>query len=258
MQSICSPAHGITMRINRPDIESKAMVVRGVRMHVAVPTDILRYLAEEFPSTETETLDWIDGFEVGSVFYDVGASVGLFTMYAALLRPLSVVAFEPEAQSFAGLETNHFLNRAALTGSVTCLNVALGAEPGVHPLHVQRYGAGWAMKVMDKPVRRLESDPFEPEHTQMVLQDTLDAIIARYRLPAPHYLKIDVDGPELKVLQGASESLGGVRSALVEVVDDNRGLVVETMKASGLALAGTARVEDFDGLYNCIFVRENP
>ncbi|MBW1804027.1 MAG: hypothetical protein JRJ85_25250, partial [Deltaproteobacteria bacterium] len=40
--------------------------------------------AECFHTKEHENLDWIDTFSEDSVFWDVGANVGVFSLYAAL------------------------------------------------------------------------------------------------------------------------------------------------------------------------------
>ena len=40
------------------------------------------------------TIEWIDRFQPGSVFWDIGANVGVYTLYAALRGDTRVVAFE--------------------------------------------------------------------------------------------------------------------------------------------------------------------
>ena len=40
------------------------------------------------------TLDWIDSIEKGSVFWDIGANVGLYGIYAAIKKDCIVYAFE--------------------------------------------------------------------------------------------------------------------------------------------------------------------
>ena len=50
-------------------------------------------------SREPETIAWIDAFEPPAVFWDIGANVGQFALYAALRSGIAVVAFEPAAAS---------------------------------------------------------------------------------------------------------------------------------------------------------------
>jgi len=53
-------------------------------------TGLLRIIAKE-----PDTLMWIDKIPEHSVFWDVGANVGLYSCYAAKARNCIVFAFEP-------------------------------------------------------------------------------------------------------------------------------------------------------------------
>src|ERR1051325_5936164 len=46
------------------------------------------------------TIQWIDSFLPNSVFWDVGANVGVYTLYAARRGAAQVVAFEPAAVNY--------------------------------------------------------------------------------------------------------------------------------------------------------------
>ena len=48
-------------------------------------------------SKEPITIAWIDTFGERETLYDIGANVGMYTIYAAVMRNASVYAFEPEA-----------------------------------------------------------------------------------------------------------------------------------------------------------------
>jgi predicted RNA methylase len=52
---------------------------------------------------EPELLDYIDSLPQGAIFYDIGASTGIYSVYAKNYG-LNVYAFEPEAQNFSLLE----------------------------------------------------------------------------------------------------------------------------------------------------------
>jgi len=52
------------------------------------------------------TIEWIDSFQPGSVFWDIGASVGVFSVYAALATDTTIVAFEPAAVNYYLLSAN--------------------------------------------------------------------------------------------------------------------------------------------------------
>ena len=49
---------------------------------------------------QPDTIAWIDAFQPNSVFWDVGANVGIYSLYAALRRGTRIVAFEPAAINY--------------------------------------------------------------------------------------------------------------------------------------------------------------
>jgi precorrin-6B methylase 2 len=52
---------------------------------------------------EPITLAWIDSFKEGETLFDIGANLGMYTVYAAVMRNANVYAFEPEALNYAEL-----------------------------------------------------------------------------------------------------------------------------------------------------------
>src|SRR5260370_32095341 len=55
---------------------------------------------------EPETIDWIDAFETPCTFWDIGANIGTYALYAALRQGVSVLTFEPSPASYAALSRN--------------------------------------------------------------------------------------------------------------------------------------------------------
>ena len=94
------------------------------------------------------TIAWIDAFEPNSVFWDVGANIGVYTLYAALRRDIRVAAFEPAAVNYfllsANCEANKFDDR------VQCLLVGLGRERSVARLEVSQFVAGKSFSFLGK------------------------------------------------------------------------------------------------------------
>ena len=50
--------------------------------------------------TDKEVAEWIEGFDANSVLVDIGANVGLFSLFAATKKH-KVLALEPESLNFA-------------------------------------------------------------------------------------------------------------------------------------------------------------
>ncbi len=64
-------------------------------------------------SKEPITIAWIDTFGEGETLYDIGANVGMYTIYAAVMRNASVYAFEPEALELRRAQQEHLSQRPA-------------------------------------------------------------------------------------------------------------------------------------------------
>lgn len=129
----------------------------------------------------------------GDSVYDVGANVGLYTLLASLKTGPSgrVYAFEPVARNL------HYLRRhVALNQLQNCciVEAAVSNTEGT-----QRFSAAAREHCMGH---------LSPEGELEVSSITLDGCICGEKdLRPPNVIKIDVEGAELLVLQGASRAL---------------------------------------------------
>jgi len=87
--------------VNAKINQKSALKLDGETLYLATPNFLNRYRHKTFFSKEPETLQWMDGFKKEAVFYDIGANVGLYSIYAAKKRNAKVFSFEP---SFFNLE----------------------------------------------------------------------------------------------------------------------------------------------------------
>ena len=69
---------------------------------------------------EPETLEWINTFEDADVLWDIGANVGVYSLYAALRR-LTVLAFEPSSANSYVRSRNVEINKMDDRVSTFCL-----------------------------------------------------------------------------------------------------------------------------------------
>jgi len=245
-------------------IEKNPMLIRTVtvrdhEIRYYTPNLLLFDIAEKVTVLEPDFLDWIDGIEPGAVLYDVGASNGPFTTYAAV-KGIQVVAFEPEAQNYAVLEMNHFLNREKISRPIISLNLALSDATGLGKMYCRNYVAGQHVKILDQPFRRLERDTFAPEHVQFVVRETLDHVLDQLKLPFPDHLKIDTDGGELEILEGGKKTLQDARlkEVFIEIAhpDTDGKSIVDCLLRENFALKSQQQVEHYENLYNLIFARK--
>ena len=57
---------------------------------------VTRYRAHTFETKEPETLRWISSFESTDTLLDIGANIGIYTLFAASNHH-TVIALEPDA-----------------------------------------------------------------------------------------------------------------------------------------------------------------
>jgi FkbM family methyltransferase len=138
----------------------------------------------------------------GDVAVDVGANIGFFTVLASILvGPTGrVVAFEPGAENLARLRANLAFNNC---NNVTIIEKAVTNRVGEVEFFINSGNAGgnalwdigqWPgyLEKCGVPVR------------VAVPATTLDAEWEQLRLPAPKVIKIDTEGADQRVLEGAS------------------------------------------------------
>ena len=235
----------------------KQINVRGSDLLFDANEELHLLRANILNTKEPETLDWIDGFEQGSVFFDIGANIGVFSLYAAVKRGCSVVAFEPESQNYACLNKNIYLN--GLSEKITALNVGLHDRVAIDYLNLGAMESGAANHSIGESID-WRGDSYCPEFKQAVLTYSLDCLLEKFQLSFPAHIKIDVDGNELRILEGAAETLknNSLRSVLIEMRENNGDLIRHFTEA-GMRLSETHRAKmqgEDDDLVNAIFVRD--
>ena len=183
---------------------------------------------------EPWTVRWIqEHVHRGDVFYDIGANVGAFSLIAAVGRGATVVAFEPGYATFARLCENIQLN--ACGPAIVPVPLPLSDATGLLSFTYRSLEPGQSRHALgEKPGEAAAATPY----AQPVCATTLDRAVLDFDLPAPHHLKIDVDGSELRVLKGAKTVLQGpsLRTILIESGSDVWEALAVTLQTSGFAL----------------------
>ena len=71
----------------------------------------------------------VDRLDKNSFLMDVGANIGLYSIYAAKKNIKGVLSIEPESQNFAILNKNIYLNN--LSNKITTLNIGFSDKNGI-------------------------------------------------------------------------------------------------------------------------------
>jgi FkbM family methyltransferase len=135
----------------------------------------------------------LDVLRPGDVLLDVGANIGAWSRYLLSRRELGrVVAFEPARRNFELLRKN-----LAKYSNATCINAAVGAHPGSVQLSAD----------LDSGQNHVVTDLLPARTSETVQMVSLDSWAEESGLERLDALKIDVEGLEFEVLQGARETL---------------------------------------------------
>ena len=195
------------------------VVHEGKRMLFATPTVFTKWRVDSLFEKEPITIQWIAEFAPGDVLVDVGANVGMYTLWAAKTRGTAVFAFEPEAQNYALLNRNIALNDLGDQVKAYCL--ALSDQAGYSELHLSSLQLGGSCHSLGERVD-FRHQPMTPAYSQGCIAARLDDLVAGGTVAMPTHIKIDVDGFEPKVIAGARGVLADrkLRSLLIETNPD--------------------------------------
>ena len=218
--------------VQRHWVETK----RGRILFVSPEPRALEY-PRDFLSREPETLAWIDGFRTPCVYWDIGANIGSYALYAGLRPDVMTYAFEPSPSNYLALCRNIYENGRGTNIRAYCL--ALDDHIGLNTLDMDDLSAGSFGHSFGDAAPTV----FRPGHKAIFHQPAIgfsvDAVRSTFGLATPHYLKLDIDGNEEKVLAGARTTLAdpALRSIMIEV--DREGPRTEnlfaTLKQHGFA-----------------------
>jgi FkbM family methyltransferase len=194
---------------------------RGLQFSLPADNWITHYRWQSYNTKEVETLDWIDrSFRSDDTIFDIGANIGLYSLYAALRHPgIRIVAFEPEYSNAHLLRDN--VTRNALENQIGIYSIALSNHCGVSQLHLQDLTPGAALLTESKDTLQVTRTNHKVIAREGIYAMTMDAFCAETGL-TPQCVKIDVDGTEVEILEGGAKTLKApqLRTLLIEMPDN--------------------------------------
>ncbi len=213
------------------------VTIAGQKVHFAGHNRMTKWRTDTLFTKEPATLSWIDRFSPGAIMWDIGANIGLYSVYAAVSRGANVLAFEPSPANYAVLCENVELNK--LSKQIAAFPIALNDKCEIGTLSMKTMDAGFALS-------NFGIGDIEKVTTISSLGYSIDGFIETFNPQFPEYIKIDVDGIEEKILLGAKRTLcdSRLRSVYVEGDESQSGQIEKIKKImvdSGLQFVDSYR-----------------
>lgn len=195
---------------------SKIKMKNGLVMKLGTKNEHEMHRAKTFYSKEPEMIEWLNRLSANYkkesfVFYDIGANIGVYSLYTALLHKNSLVySFEPEATNFSSLCQNIVNNDIK---NIIPLQLAYSNCEKFDLLNVGIVESGAGAASVDG-----EYMGYSNSLMQGVYCISLDSIYENKFFKKPNYIKIDVDGHESIILENA-----------IKILTDNnlKGIIIE-------------------------------
>ncbi len=168
------------------------------KIYQAVVTPYSRFSLFDSPFLKSLQIDFV---------IDIGANSGEFIILSKNAFPSSpILAFEPISNEY-----NKIRNAFESDKSIEIVNKALGGQTGDAEIFVGDFSPSSSIV---KPER-------ENYKVEKIKLDVLDNYLASFKNNSNVFCKIDVEGYELEVLKGATESLKKIKYLYLECRTDN-------------------------------------
>jgi len=206
---------------------------------------------------EPELLNFIDDIPSDGVYFDLGASTGIFSIYAAAIGKMTY-CFEPEGSNFNILNRNSYLNKAIIADNFHAFNMAISSKLSLDTMFMKKFEASAHNKILGQILTRDGKETFDADHQQRVLAISLDEFCVLENV-WPTDIKIDIDGAELDAIEGMSMTLKSPRLKRIffeiSEVEESSLKALEIVKGFGFKIQQRKRVQNYFTEYNYTLVR---
>lgn len=226
--------------------------LKEIKMIVEHKGDMKR--AKDWTEREPETLDWIESFEPNCSFWDIGASVGCFSMYAAAMNNnIKTYAFEPHCGNFHRLMQNIQANQ--FEDSIIPFFTCFSDKNEFINFNCASLVGGTSMGQMD--------NKYEKNKISYGMQTTtINNFLYHFAIEHPRYIKMDVDGSEFRIVKGMGSMLESkhLQSILIEVDSSNNFYsyheLLDLISSFGFKITKTSRFASTKKSFNVIWERQ--
>lgn len=213
---------------------------------------------------EPETIEWIDSMPNKAIFWDIGANVGLYSVYAGI-KGMKVFAFEPSALNTFLISKNIEINN--LKDYISLFPVAISDKNEFGYLNMTSTDLGGALNEFNQTDKvSVGTGNYQADviFKQGMFSYSIDELIQKYHFEIPDYIKIDVDSIEDKIIYGGSSTFShpNIKGVLVELdeTEERTQQLIDFLAERGLSLkekrhSQMFETSKFNTQYNYIFTR---
>jgi len=203
-------------------VPRRKVIINGLNFTLSCTNWITHFRWFLFKTKEPETIYFLDNYlKEGDVYFDIGANVGVFTIYPAKrYHDIQIFAFEPDGSNLALLKENLIENN--IKENVLTYGLGISNSVGLSKLHIQDLTPGSALQTEDKNIIKTSvTGNFPIVWTEGIFTVTIDYFCKELNV-IPNVIKIDTDGNENKILMGAKNLLKNpeLRAIIIEMPED--------------------------------------
>jgi FkbM family methyltransferase len=186
----------------------KKIKILGKNINFFIPSEITKWRVDTFFIKEPETLEWIDSFDKRDnfIFWDIGANIGLYSIYNSIKNKNSqTISFEPSTSNLRVLSRNISINN--LEKKIKIFTQPLSnIKNSFLMMKENQFTEGGALNAFGVSFDS-QGKKFESKMNYKTLGTTINYLLDSNILDVPNYIKIDVDGIEHLILDGADKYL---------------------------------------------------
>ena len=252
------------------DSAYKSINILDKKIKFFVPNQLLNWRVDTFFTKEPETIEWIDTFEKKEnlIFWDIGANIGLYSIYNSLKNPKSTtIAFEPSSSNLRVLTRNISINN--LEKNIKVISIPLTNKKNIfQEMKEGQFIEGGAMNSFGEKFD-FEGKEFKINMKYILLGTTMNYFIENSILEIPDYIKIDVDGIEHLILEGGDKFLPNqkVKSLSIEINENFKEQyeqVLDLMEKNKFEILHKRQNDNFlfegskfNETFNYVFIKKN-
>jgi len=197
--------------------------IENKKIKFFVPSKLTLERVSTIFTKEPETINWIKDFKLNNnlkeiIFWDIGANIGVYSIYASIFhKRIKVFSFEASTSNLRCLSRNISINR--LNNKIKICQIPLTNKKNVFlEMKEKNFTEGSAISTFGEDFDFKGEKILDSKNNYSLFGTNINTLLEDKVLEIPNYIKIDVDGIEHLILEGASKFLSN---------KDLRGISVE-------------------------------